>query len=134
MTAGFKTPLRLEVIGHRNFKHIAPLIYETDDGRTKQTEIGDETDLGSTWSIPVIAELYDGYFPMACSMHDKDYRTGRIPRKQADDDFYNAMYWEDIYYEERGQPGKGDEVRLRMYQGVRMFGHSSYKGRKEWND
>ncbi len=134
MSAGWKTPLKLEVIGHRNFRHIEKLIYETDDGRIKEAEIGDETDLGSTWGIPIVATLYDGCFPMSCAMHDKDYRTGRIPRKQADEDFFHAMYWEDIYYEERGQEGKGDEVRLRMYQGVRIGGSSSYKGPEEWNN
>ena len=134
MAAGWKKPVILEIVGHRDFVVYADALYVDDDGTEYWIRKGQTTDLGSTWGIPLISLRFDGCFPMSCVLHDKNYREGCISRQDADNLLYNASYWEDIYYEERGKEGKGDSIRLEMYQGVRMFGSSSYKGKEEWNN
>ena len=131
---GFKTPCRLEIIGNRDFRVLEPLVYESDNGDVYTVPAGQETDLASTWGIPGVAEKFDGMAPMSATLHDFCYRTGCVSRKDADALFYEAMYWESNYYEERGNQGIDNETRLAMFEGVRIGGHSSYQGKPEWND
>lgn len=134
MSAGWKGSLIIEVVGHREFTVRKNLVYEDDDGTVYEIPELQDTDLGSTWSWPIVAERYDGCFPMSCVLHDWAYKNGTMPRKDADNLFYHACYWEDIYYETRGKDGMGMDIAYQMWLGVRGFGASSYKGKPEWNN
>jgi hypothetical protein len=132
--AGFKGPLIIEVIGNRMYKLHEPLVYESDNGDVYTVPAGFEVDLASTWGIPVVAEKLDGVGAMSASVHDFCYRTGCVPRKTADDLFWEALYWESTYYQILGNSGISNETRYAFWLGVRVGGGSSYKGKEEWNN
>jgi len=133
MPAGFKTPLIIEVVGNRMYKLHEELVYESDNGDVYTVPKDFEVDLASTWGIPVVSENLDGLGAMSASLHDYCYRTGCVPRKTADNLFYEALYWESTYYQIKGNPGMNDKTRWAFWAGVRVGGSSSYKGPEEWN-
>lgn len=133
--AGYKSTLFIEPIGDRLFRVVHhPLIYEAENGEVYTIPVWQMTDLASTWRKPLVSELYDGKAPMTACLHDWLYHTGIVSRKRADELFYEAMWHESEHYKSLGQYGIEDTVRLRMYQAVRDFGHSSYLGKPEDND
>ena len=114
----------IRVIGDRNYFTLSTLRYQSDSGKIYETPIGSGTDLGSTWGIPIIATALDGKAQKSCIMHDYHYRTGSIPRKEADKLLRECALAE----------GQDEETATAFYLGVRIGGASSYKGKEEWND
>lgn len=126
------TPLKLEVIGDRDFKVIEPLLYRDDKGKIHTTPAGQRTDLGSVWKIPIVANILAGCCNKATTQHDRDYRIGDCPRKEADERLFESAYYEQI--EQGNEPDDALRIANTLYLGVRVGGKSSYKGPEEWAD
>jgi hypothetical protein len=130
---GFESPLKITPIGRRLWTLSAPLIYTTESGFTYIVPIGRQTDLASTWGIPVVAEKFDGLVPMSATLHDMLYDgiyNGEIvSRKEADATFYEAMSWENDFYKALGQ---GEAIsnleRHAVWEGVMLGGRSAFRG------
>lgn len=122
----------VRVLGDRKYLTLTPVIYQDNDGNIHETPAGRDTDFGSTWGIPIVSTHFDGVAQKACILHDDNYRSGKIPRKQAD-----KLLRESAIAELIAQGIPGDEAMEKangFYYGVRLFGKSSYQGKEEWND
>jgi hypothetical protein len=122
----------VRVLGDRSYRTLTPVIYQDDEGNVHETPAGRDTDFGSTWGIPIVSTHFDGVAQKACIRHDDDYRSGKIPRKQADKLLRKAVI--DELKDQGWSQDDAEEKANSFYYGVRLFGKSSYQGKEEWND
>lgn len=93
----FRTPLRTELdhdtanYGQGEWRLIYPLIYESKDGKTYTVPVGFKCDFASVPRIPIIYAKYGNRAHRPAVLHDYLCREGIIPRREADDLFYEAM-------------------------------------------
>jgi hypothetical protein len=122
----------IRVLGDRSYRTLTRIIYQDDEGNFHETPPGRDTDLGSTWGIPIVSTHFDGVAQKSCILHDDNYRSGKIPRKQADrllrECVISELTAQGISQEDAEEKANG------FYYGVRLFGKSSYQGKEEWND
>jgi len=130
----FLSALEITPVARREYEYISPLIYIDNKGRRWEAEKGRRTDLGSTWGIPIISELFDGLFPAACGIHDlgydgKDPNGDDITRLEVDDIFHEATKDETRWMLEHGLEPTGEPWEAEtMYLGVQMGGASAFRG------
>lgn len=118
----FLTSLDVRVCGDRDFELLAPLRYQATNGDIYEVDAGQHTDFASVWYIPIAAELLAGRANKSATIHDDNYRNGKVPRLTADQLLYECALAE----------GEPKENALILYEGVRIGGKSSYKGPPEW--
>lgn len=81
----FLTKLEIECIGDRSWRLTSPFCYASDVvGQRIVVPRGFETDLLSTWGIPVAAEIFDGDDSGPAVVHDFLYSTTRFSRAVSD--------------------------------------------------
>lgn len=130
----FETPLDIRPIGRRLWMVTAPLVYVTENGVRYIVPVGRQTDLASTWGIPVVAEKFDGLIPMAAVIHDMlydgVYEGEAISRKEADAVLFEAVSWENEWYKAHGQPEAFSNFeRHAIWFGVATGGVSAFRGK-----
>ena len=130
---GFESPLKITPVGRRLWVVCSPLVYVTEGGVTYVVPIGKQTDLASTWGIPIVSERLDGLIPMSATLHDMlydgIYNGEIISRKEADSVLYEAMSWENNFYKALGQPEAVDNAeRHSIWFGVAVGGRKAFRG------
>jgi hypothetical protein len=113
----FKTPLNLQFVDGKHYLLTSPLVYETHAGDTIEVPAWFLTDFASIPELvqPIIGEPEGPYGPAAV-VHDFLYRTGLVPRAEADRIFREGM--EDL--------GIRSSKRWLMWSQVRMWGWTAY--------
>lgn len=126
----FLSELDVRVVGNRDWMTLAPLQYMSCDGNIHTVPPGIHTDFASLWYIPIISLHLSGKCNKEATLHDYYYKTGLIPRKDADKLFREAIISNEVVWKWRTRKF----VANFLYFGVRVFGRFSYKGKKEWNN
>lgn len=120
--ARFRTPLIVEFTGKGTRRLKKSLLYESDImGGPVCVPRGFETDFASVPRTPILFSLFGDTAHEAAVVHDYLYRTGKAPRKIADQVFLEAMKVSGVWAWRR----------VPMYWGVRLFGGSSYQEKQE---
>ena len=118
----FTTRLCMEVIGNQAFEVVKPLVWEQQDSII-QVNPGFDFDGASIpralWSV-VGSPMTDGYQRAGC-LHDALYASEYFPRGICDKLFLEAMKSDGVSYVKR----------TAMYNAVRMFGWTVWKGHKK---
>lgn len=118
----FTTELVIKVAGNQVYEVIQPLVYETA-GVIIQVNPKFDFDGASIpralWSI-VGSPMTDGYQRAGC-LHDALYASEYFPREVCDALFLEAMKSDGVSYIKR----------TAMYNAVRMFGWTVWKGHKK---
>ena len=117
----FKTELCLKVIGDQAFKVLEPLVY---DNGLVIIQVNPKFDFDGA-SIPkalwsVIGSPMTGGYQRAGCLHDALYASEYFPREVCDALFLEAMKSDGVSYIKR----------TAMYNAVRMFGWTVWKGHK----
>jgi hypothetical protein len=114
----FKTKLEVEFIDGKNWLLDAPLLYITKRGDDILVPDGFLTDFASIPRVlrSVIGDAAGPYAPAAV-VHDFLYRTGLVPRAEADAIFREAM----------GELKIPRQKRWTMWLGVRLGGWAAYR-------
>ena len=123
----FTTDLCLKVIGHQAFEVIQPLVYENGE---VVIQVNPKFDFDGAsipralWSV-VGSPMTDGYQRAGC-LHDALYASEYFAREVCDKLFLEAMKSDGVSYIKR----------TAMYNAVRMFGWTVWKGhnREEVDD
>ena len=115
----FKTELCLKVIGHQAYAVVEPLVY--DNGLliiqvNPQFDFDGASVPQALWSLG-LSPMTGGYQRSAC-LHDALYASEYFDRKVCDELFLEAMESEGVGYFKR----------YAMYNSVRIFGGSVWKG------
>ena len=115
----FKTELCLKVIGHQAYAVVEPLVY--DNGLliiqvNPQFDFDGASVPQALWSLG-LSPMTGGYQRSAC-LHDALYASEYFDRKVCDELFLEAMESECVGYFKR----------YAMYNAVRIFGGSVWKG------
>jgi len=126
----FINELDIRVLGNRNFKLLEPLSYIDSEGNLYTVPKGTKTDFASVWKIPIISTLLSGKCNKESVLHDYFYKTGCIPRKQADLIFREAIISNEVIWSK----GKRNFIAFIMYYSVRLFAKFAYHGKTEWRD
>ncbi len=90
----FTTPLTLTMLPNYRFEVAAEFTYHVgslDSNHVITVKKGFKTDLASVPRILWFILPPHGYYGKAAVIHDYLYRTGKLPRKQCDDIFKEAM-------------------------------------------
>jgi len=125
----FITELDVRVLGNRNFKLLQPLTYIDTEGNLYTVPENTKTDFASVWKIPIVSTLLSGKCNKEAVLHDYFYKTGCIPRKQAD-----LIFKESIIDNEDNWPiRKRILIANVMYIFVRLFAGFAYQGKDSWN-
>jgi hypothetical protein len=120
----FLSELDVRVCGDRDFVLISPLVYQDDAGTVGEVAAGQHVDFGSVWGIPFASLLLAGRYNKIFTVHDDDYRNGKIPRIDADKKMRAALV----------SAGMCPALAAVVYRAVRIGGRSSYKGKPERNN
>lgn len=117
----FFDPLLLEFGDGREWKLIQAFRYWHDDGtlpgRSFTVPAGFETDFASVPRFFWRVFPPTGRYGKAAVLHDFLYRTGAVPRREADAIFFDAMKSLGVFF----------PTRWLMWLAVRVFGWTAYR-------
>lgn len=118
----FLSPLRVEKIGRKNWRYLAPLVYYCEIlGCEIVCEVGEETDFGSVPRFPPLAyALFGNTAHEEAGIHDKLCREGKVPRRVADAVFKEAFAADRWWLATKGEELEPWWRRAAMWVGVRL--------------
>lgn len=102
----------------RNFVFVEPLDYVASDGSVITIPAGATTDGASTPCALWVTIPPFGKYWLSAALHDYLYRTTQVPKERCDDLLYEAMLSEGVSVIEAKA----------IYDGVKLFGFSSFRG------